>query len=360
MKVGILGGGQLAMMMIRSSIKDNIEFMVVDPSDNPPANRYVKCIKSEFDNIEMLKRLSRECDVVTIDFENVPSSALKFLENKVDVHPNSKAVELCQDRLKEKKLFEECKIPVTKYNKIDNIDSLRISKESFKNGSILKSRFFGYDGKNQVDMDITDLKTAFKACGGNKLIIEEKVSFIKELSLIGVRDKKGRTAFYPLVENNHMNGILHTSIAPYNDNQLQETAQSYHNLLTDKMNYVGVLVIEFFLDEQNKLIANEMAPRVHNSGHWTIEGANISQFRAHIKSIIGEEISDIKVDKYAAMMNILSIMPDFTMLDFPDLAKIHDYGKTERKDRKLGHITIIDEDKNQLLNRIKELGKSII
>ena len=357
MRVGILGGGQLAMMMIQSCIDDNVEFVVVDPSDNPPANKYVKCIKSEFDNTEMLDRLSRECNVVTIDFENVPSSALKYLENKIDVHPNSKAVELCQDRLKEKKLFEECKIPVTRYDKINDLDNLYTSKESFTNGAILKSRFFGYDGKNQVDLDSTDLETAFEACGSDKLIIEEKVDFIKELSLIGARDKKGKTAFYPLVENNHVNGILHTSIAPYDDDYLQTKAQSYHNLLTKKMNYVGVLVIEFFLDSKNKLIANEMAPRVHNSGHWTIEGANISQFKAHIKSVTGEEINHIKVDRCAVMMNILSTMPDLTLFDQTDPVKIYDYGKTERKDRKLGHITIVDVDKNNLLNRIKELEK---
>ena len=357
MKVGILGGGQLAMMMIQSSIKDNIEFVVVDPSDNPPASKYVKCIKSEFDNEEMLNRLTQECDVVTIDFENVPSSALKYLEGKIDVHPNSKAVELCQDRFKEKKLFEECGIPVTRYNKIDDIDSLFVSKESFSNGAILKSRFFGYDGKNQVDLDVSDLKTAFETCGGDKLIIEEKVSFTKELSLIGVRNKKGKTTFYPLVENSHVNGILHTSIVPYDNDQLQKKAQNYHNLLTNKMSYVGVLVIEFFLDGANKLIANEMAPRVHNSGHWTIEGANISQFKAHIKSVIGEEINDIKVDKYAAMINILSTMPNLTLSDLPHNVKIYDYGKTERKGRKLGHITIIDKDKNKLLNKIKWFEK---
>ena len=357
MKVGILGGGQLAMMMIQSSIGDNIEFIVVDPSDNPPANKYVECIKSDFDNVEMLDKLSRECDVVTIDFENVPSSSLQYLESKIDVHPNSKAVKICQDRLKEKEFFKKCKIPITRYNKIDSIDDLDTSKELFSNGAILKSRFFGYDGKNQVDLDTHNLKTAFDTCGGEKLIIEEKVHFVKELSLIGVRDKKGGTAFYPLVENKHVNGILHTSIAPYDDDKLQKKAQNYHNTLTDKMNYVGVLVIEFFLDRDNKLIANEMAPRVHNSGHWTIEGANISQFKAHIKSVIGEEISGIKVDKCVAMMNILSTMPNLAMIDMSNLIQIYDYGKTERKNRKLGHITIIDKDKDKLLNRIEILKK---
>ena len=138
MKVGILGGGQLAMMMIQSSIEDNIEFIVVDPSDNPPANKYVKCIKSDFDDMGMLDKLSQECDVVTIDFENVPSTSLKYLERKIDVHPNSKAVEICQDRLKEKELFQECKIPVTRYNKIDSEDSLDSSKKLFSHNLAAK------------------------------------------------------------------------------------------------------------------------------------------------------------------------------------------------------------------------------
>ncbi len=359
MKVGILGGGQLAMMMIQSCIDDDIEFIVVDPSENPPADRYVSCIKSDFDNVDMLNKLSSACDVVTIDFENVPSSALKFLEEKIDVHPNSKAVETCQDRLKEKNLFKECGIPVTRYEKIDNLDELKALKSSFSSGSILKSRFFGYDGKNQVDLDVMDSETAFQNCGGGKLIIEEKVKFVKELSLIGARDKYGETVFYPLVENNHMNGILHTSLAPYNNGELQKKAQNYHRLLTSKMNYTGVLVIEFFLDHQNNLIANEMAPRVHNSGHWTIEGASISQFKAHIKTVLGEKITNVKVDKHAAMINIISKMPDLKLLNLSSLEKIYDYGKTERNSRKLGHITLVDKNRKRLLARIETLTKFI-
>ena len=361
MRIGILGGGQLAMMMAESASKKyDIEFIVVDPTNNPPASKYARCIKAKYTDSKALKLLAKECDIVTIDFENVSSSALKHLEKYIPVYPNSESVEICQDRLSEKTLFVENNIPTTKFCPINSENDLKSAIKKFGPNSILKSRRLGYDGKNQIIVNNKTSKNIWSDIGCVPSILEEKVDFLTEVSLIGVKLQSGETYFYPLVENFHRDGILSYSIAPYENLELQKKAETIHKQITKLINYVGVLVIEFFVNKDNQLLANEMAPRVHNSGHWTIEGANISQFRAHIKSIIGEEISDIKVDKYAAMMNILSIMPDFTMLDFPDLAKIHDYGKTERKGRKLGHITIIDEDKNQLLNRIKELGKSII
>ena len=359
MKVGILGGGQLALMMVDSFIDKNVEFIVLDPSDKPPASKRVKCIKAKYDDTEYLDFLAKECDVVTIDFENVPSSSLYYLEKQTKVYPNSKSVEICQDRLKEKNLFRECDVPVTDFYEINDINDLKNAVSEITNKSILKSRFMGYDGKNQVHLNEKKIEEAFTLCGSKDLILEKKVDFITELSLIGARTQDGDTVYYPLVENNHNNGILDYSIAPYENEELQKKAEEYHKVLCDKMNYVGILVIEFFLINNQELIANEMAPRVHNSGHWTIEGANMSQFEAHIRCIINEQISDIEMNKYSGMVNIISKMPKDRAEGLSDISGFHDYGKLERENRKLGHITLIDTNKNNLLKKIENIKKII-
>ncbi len=359
MKIGILGGGQLALMMIESIKDEDIDFIVVDPNDNPPASKVAKCVKSDFDDENTLRMISDECDIVTIDFENVPSSSLEFLEKKIIVHPNSHAVEICQDRLKEKMLFQECGISVTDFKKIDSLEDLNDISDQFPEDSILKSRFFGYDGKNQVSLKSYSKEEAFTKCGSKNLILEKKVDFARELSIIGSRQQTGETVFFPLIENIHSDGILNHSIAPYVDMNLQNIAESYHRKLTDKMNYVGILVVEFFLTNENKLLANEMAPRVHNSGHWTIEGANVSQFEAHIRTIANLPIERIKINGFSIMINILSKIPKTLLTELSENERFHDYGKKDRANRKLAHITINHSDKSFLLKRLKEI-KSFI
>ena len=358
MKIGILGGGQLAMMMVQMSAKHNIEFIVVDPSINPPASKFAKCISSSFDDKISLDMLIKSCDVVTIDFENVPSESLKYLEKNIEVYPGSYAVEICQDRLKEKQIFSKNNIPTTDYRVIDTESDLISAIEDLGKDTILKSRKLGYDGKNQITINNLTASDAWVQSGKNEAILEKKVDFKSELSIIGIRTKSGDTFFYPLVENFHLEGILNISIAPYEDNILQKKAEEYHRKLSKELNYVGVLVIEFFLDHDNRLIANEMAPRVHNSGHWTNEGANISQFEAHIMAISDIKIQDIFATINSGMLNILSKMPD-NIDENGNGCKLYDYGKSERKNRKLGHITLTSENKKDLLSRISKLKDKI-
>ena len=358
MKIGILGGGQLAMMMVQMSAKHNIEFIVVDPSTNPPASKFAKCISSSFDDKISLDMLIESCDVVTIDFENVPSESLKYLEKNIEVYPGSYAVEICQDRLKEKQIFSKNNIPTTDYRVIDTESDLISAIEDLGKDTILKSRKLGYDGKNQITINNLTASDAWTQSGKNGAILEKKVDFKSELSIIGIRTKSGDTFFYPLVENFHQGGILNISIAPYEDNSLQKKAEEYHRKLSQELNYVGVLVIEFFLDHDNRLIANEMAPRVHNSGHWTIEGANISQFEAHIMAISDIKIQDIFANNNSGMLNILSKMPD-NIDENADNYKLYDYGKSERENRKLGHITLTSENKKDLLSKISKLKDKI-
>ena len=336
MKIGILGGGQLAMMMVEMSAKHNIDFVVVDPSENPPASKFTQCIKSEFDDKSCLDKLINSCDVVTIDFENVPSESLKYLEKNIMVYPGSHAVEVCQDRLKEKFIFKKNNIPTAKYIKIDTESDLEAAISDLGTNSILKSRKLGYDGKNQIVIDDLTAREAWIQSGKVKSILEKKIDFKTELSIIGVCTKSGKSFFYPLVENFHKNGILDISIAPYNNDELQRKAELYHKKISKELKYIGVLVIEFFLDKNGELIANEMAPRVHNSGHWTNEGANISQFEAHIMAIINIDINKIHVSGNAAMINILSKMPKKREVPENLNCKLYNYGKLERKNRKLG------------------------
>tara|TARA_Y100001958_G_scaffold156954_1_gene150847 strand:+ start:1182 stop:2267 length:1086 start_codon:yes stop_codon:yes gene_type:complete len=358
MKIAIFGGGQLAMMMIQADHTKHHDYVIIDPSANPPASRYGKHIQTEYDDDDTLKRISDECDLATIDFENVPVEAMRELEKYIHVHPNSNALEICQDRLHEKNLFLDLGIRTTIFNKIDSLDNLNHSIENHKS-YILKSRRFGYDGKNQYRIKPGDkIKTNLIS---QECILEELVDFESEVSLICVRSTKEEVLFYPLVENKHSDGILSISVCPSNYTDLQSDAEKIGNKLLMSMNYVGVLVIEFFVTRDKKLIANEMAPRVHNSGHWTIEGANISQFQAHIDAISGGiEKNQIISFKPSAMFNILS---EFVAEDKLSLLKekynvhIHDYHKSQRKGRKLGHITCICDEYNKLSEDISTIKK---
>ena len=359
MKIGILGGGQLAMMMIEKSRKHDIDFIVIDPSHKPPASRYVDCIESEFEDKKSLDKLVNECSVVTIDFENVPSDSLKYIEKYIDVFPCSYAVEVCQDRLKEKEIFNKNNIPTTEYKAVNNESDLLNAISDLGTDTILKSRKLGYDGKNQITMKDTSIEKVWEKSGKVEAILEKKIDFKTELSIIGVCTKSGDTLFYPLVENFHKNGVLNISIAPYKDTELQNKAESYHQKISKELNYVGVLVIEFFLTNDGELIANEMAPRVHNSGHWTNEGANISQFEAHIMAISGMSIEKIIVKGNSGMLNILSKMPDNEVIQNNSNMKLYNYGKSERLNRKLGHITLTCDNKETLISTLSGLKDKI-
>ena len=359
MKIGILGGGQLAMMMIQMSAKHKIDFIVVDPNKNPPASKFARCIESEFDDKSSLDKLIQDCDVVTIDFENVPASSLKYLESKINVYPGSYAVEICQDRLKEKLIFQRNNIPTTEYRTVSSESDLQIAINDLGTNTILKSRKLGYDGKNQITINNLTAKDAWVQSGKAEAILERKINFDTELSIIGVRTKSGDSFFYPLVENFHKDGILDISIAPYNNHALQEKAESYHKKISEELNYIGILVIEFFLDINGELIANEMAPRVHNSGHWTNEGADISQFEAHIMAISNISIKKIITEGNSGMLNILSKMPNMNTLNYNYDYILYDYGKSERNNRKLGHITLTDTNRDILISKLSRLKEEI-
>ena len=354
MKIAIFGAGQLAMMLVQADRNAKHNFVVIDPSPKPPASLYADHIQSEYNNPSTINNICANHDLVTIDFENVDVSAMAEIEKHIPVHPNSGALEICQDRIKEKDLFKSLQIKTTVNFKINSMDDIQ-NVINLSKRYILKSRRFGYDGKNQYRIEPGQkIETNLIS---SPCILEELVKFKSEVSLICVRSIDDRTFYYPLIENSHKDGILDVSIYPSNYAHLQESAELIGNKLLEEMNYVGVLVIEFFINEYDELIANEMAPRVHNSGHWTIEGANISQFEAHIAAITGN-MKDFKLKlRPSFMFNILSNhLPDDRINKLKSNLDIHfhDYHKEQRANRKLGHLTCTAKDRESLEQELQK------
>jgi 5-(carboxyamino)imidazole ribonucleotide synthase len=360
MKIGIIGGGQLAKMMILAGYPLGQRFVVLDPSAEAAgavvANQH---ILGNYDDPEKLAELADACDVVTFDFENVPADALRQLESQVATYPPSLALEVSQDRLDEKRMLNDQGIPTAPYYAANNLDDLEKAVADIGLPGILKTRRFGYDGKGQyVIRSVEQLPEAIASMGGQEAIYEGMVNFDCEVSLLSVRGRAGEIEFYPLAHNEHVGGILHISRVPYADDALQAQAEKLATPLLEKLNYVGVLAIEFFLVD-SELIANEIAPRVHNSGHRSIEGAVCSQFENHLRAITGLPLGNTHVEGYAAMVNCISLMPKAEDVLKMTACHLHDYGKSAKPKRKLGHVTTRSSSLKKLNEKISLLEKVI-
>ena len=340
--IGVLGAGQLARMLALAGIPLGFKFLYVDPSPSSPASLLGEQIVAPFEDATALQKLAESSDLITYEFENIPVSVVRKLAQTRSVFPPPKALESSQDRLLEKQFFNQHGIATAPFYPVDDQPSLEQAIAVLKLPLILKTRRLGYDGKGQfLVKSLEDAITAFKELGQKGIIAEGFVQFDRELSCIAVRGIDGATFFYPLVENFHHQGILRLSLAPAlvhnTDLNLQASAQV--GRILQALDYVGILAVEFF-EKEGKLIANEMAPRVHNSGHWTIEGAETSQFENHIRAVAGLPLGDPKPRGFSAMINLIGSMPDATkVLKIPG-AHLHDYGKEPRAGRKLGHLTI--------------------
>ena len=340
--IGVLGAGQLARMLALAGIPLGFKFLYVDPSPSSPASLLGEQIVAPFEDATALQKLAESSDLITYEFENIPVSVVRKLAQTRSVFPPPKALESSQDRLLEKQFFNQHGIDTAPFYPVDDLPSLEQAITVLKLPLILKTRRLGYDGKGQfLVKSLEDAITAFKELGQKNIIAEGFVQFDRELSCIAVRSIDGATFFYPLVENFNHQGILRLSLAPAlvhnNDLNLQASAQV--GRILQALDYVGILAVEFF-EKEGKLIANEMAPRVHNSGHWTIEGAETSQFENHIRAVAGLPLGDPKPRGFSAMINLIGSMPDaIKVLKIPG-AHLHDYGKEPRAGRKLGHLTI--------------------
>ena len=355
-RVGVLGAGQLGRMLALAGIPLNCSFVFVDPSADAPASAvgsHVVCNYTDAAGIEALAA----CDVVTYEFESVPVEAADVLAQRVAVFPPPRALRVAQDRFVEKSRFRELGIATAPFEAINSAEELALAVVKLGLPAVLKTRRLGYDGKGQVVLkQPEDVPAAWAAVAGAPSILEGFVRFERELSLITVRGRDGEVRFYPLVENHHERGILRKTIAPAPSvtSELQSTAESAATSILESLGYVGVLALELF-QVGDLLVANEIAPRVHNSGHYSIEGSHTSQFENHLRAIIGLPLGDTSSLLPSCMLNLVGSLPDSAaVLAVPD-AHLHLYGKSARAGRKVGHITVRATSESELAKRVTAL-----
>ena len=357
MTIGILGGGQLGYMLALAGYPLDFHFRFLDPSPQAPVGRIAPRVTAEYSDFDALDKFAHGLALVTYEFENVPVEAVRHLARKLPVYPPPQALEAAQDRLNEKSLFQKLGIPTTEFAVVDSIADLDSAVRTLGLPCVLKTRRLGYDGKGQWLLRTReDLENLPRALPASPLILEKFVAFRRELSILAVRGRSGETAFYPLVENHHRGGILRLSLAPSPrlSEALQREAEDASRRILRALDYVGVLAVELF-ECDGHLLANEIAPRVHNSGHWTIEGAVASQFENHLRAVSGLPLGETRVLGHCAMLNLIGEAPDpAELLAVPDV-HLHLYGKSPRPGRKVGHVTVRAESVGQLAARLKRL-----
>lgn len=338
MKIGILGAGQLAQLLAHSAYMLGMETLCFSETQDAPAARNSPlCIGSLHDQA-LLDQFAEQCDVVTLENENIDVQVMQALQCKVAVYPQLKAIEKAQDRWLEKQLFQELSIPTPGFFSVDSLEDLQRAVQKLGLPAVLKTRRLGYDGKGQAMLrEPEDLVLAWQALGGVPLILEQYIPFEAEVSMIAARSVSGAVAFYPLHKNTHVAGILRMTESPYLNPSLQNQAEIQIQHIFSALDYVGVLVIEYFI-YNNTLIANEMAPRVHNSGHGTIEGYQMSQFEMHLRAIVDLPLLTPQLQHPTWMYNFIGTMPHLEPDDYRD-SHVYVYGKSPRPGRKLGHMT---------------------
>jgi 5-(carboxyamino)imidazole ribonucleotide synthase len=355
--IGILGGGQLGYMLALAGYPLGLHFRFLDPSPEAPVGRIAQRVTADYTDEAALEKFASGLELVTYEFENVPVEAARFLAERVPVYPPPAALEAAQDRLAEKSLFRKLGIATTEFTPVSSAAEFDAAVKTIGLPAVLKTSRMGYDGKGQwILRTAEDAARAKSELPAGQLILERFVPFTRELSVLAVRSRNGESAIYPLVENHHRGGILRLSLAPAPrlDPDIQRAAERAANRLLESLKYVGVLAIEFF-EYRGELLANEMAPRVHNSGHWTIEGAVTSQFENHLRAVLGLPLGSTGPAGHCAMLNLIGDLPDSPeVLAVPD-AHLHLYGKSPRPGRKLGHVTLRAASPERLALRLSEL-----
>ena len=381
--IGILGAGQLGRMLALAGYPLGLRFRFLDPAPDAPAGQMAEHMQASYADAATLERFSAGLDAITYEFENVPVAATRFLAERVPVYPPPAALEAAQDRLVEKTFFQKLGIATPPFAPVDSPADLDAAIAQIGLQAVLKTRRLGYDGKGQIILrEPADAATAWAALGDAPLILEGWVPFERELSILAARGRNGETAFFPLVENHHRDGILRRSLAPAPGvtPALQSSAEQIGSRALAALEYVGVLAIELFevagdwgrgigdwepstpnrqSPIANRLVVNEMAPRVHNSGHWTIEGAETSQFEQHLRAVLGLPLGATAARGCSAMVNLIGVLPDpAAVLAIPG-AHLHLYGKQPRAGRKVGHVTLRAENEELLRARLKQLQQVI-
>ncbi len=351
MRVGILGGGQLGRMIALAGHPLGVTCTVLDPADDCCAAQVCRHIRGDFDgDYAALYELVQASDVITYEFENVPVETARWLAERLPVYPPPRALEVCQDRVTEKSFLQSLGVPTPPFAAVETRGEFDAALADIGLPAVLKTRRFGYDGKGQAVLRTpADAEAAWERLSGRPLILEGFVGFDRELSLIAVRDAAGDMVTYPLIENWHVEGILHRSLAPAAgvSDELYELAVTHAERILAELNYVGVLTVEWF-QRGDELLVNELAPRVHNSGHWTIEAAETSQFENHLRAVCGYPLGCAAATRHAAMYNFIGRIPAVAHVLGEPNAHLHRYGKADRPGRKVGHVTVCDAEPPEL------------
>ncbi len=348
--LGILGGGQLGRMFCIAARNMGYQLNVLDPDPDSPAGRIAEDhIEAAYSDEQALEYLARTCDVITTEFENVPADTMRYLAASKPVFPSASVLEIAQNRNREKAFAREAGLTPADNHPVNLESELEQAVEITGLPAVLKTATLGYDGKGQYIVDsLAQAQQAFRDSGGVECVLEKKIELKKEVSVIVARNQQGETAVYPVGENEHRHGILHITIVPARvDDGLVEKARRQALQLANQLNYVGVLAVEFFIDSNDRLLFNEMAPRPHNSGHYTKDACVTSQFEQQARVICGLPPGDVTLLSPIVMVNLLGDLwrPDWPVLLNEPNVKLHLYGKKEaRPGRKMGHYNVLHED----------------
>jgi 5-(carboxyamino)imidazole ribonucleotide synthase len=364
--VGILGGGQLARMLALAGAPLGLRFLVMDTVADACAGQFAPMVVGDWRDEAALARFADQVDVATFDFENVPAESARWLAGRIPVFPSPQALAVAQDRLAEKRLFTELGIPVPSFADVDSRASLADAVARIGAPCVLKTRRLGYDGKGQHRIRTDDaeaIDAAWAALGAQAgtvgLIVEAFVPFERELSVVTVRGRDGEFRAWPVTENWHVDGVLSASLAPATGPRaLLDEAVAHARTLAEALGYVGTMALELFCRD-GRLLANELAPRVHNSGHWTIEGSETSQFQNHLRAVLGLPLGDTRMVGHACMLNWIGEMPGPEAVLSEPGGHWHDYGKAARPGRKVGHATLRADSPGSLADAVASVGAAL-
>ena len=362
--VGILGGGQLARMLALSGAPLGLRLLVMDTVADACAGQFAPLLVGDYRDQQALAQFAEKVDVATFDFENVPAESAEWLAARVPVFPSPRALAVAQDRLAEKTLFRELGIPVPEFAAVSDRAGLDAALAAVGTPCILKTRRLGYDGKGQFRIrSLADADAAWEALGAQAgkvgLIVEAFVPFERELSVVAVRGRDGEFRTWPLTWNWHVDGVLSASLAPARvEPALADTAIAHARRLAERLDYVGVFALELF-QRDGVLLANELAPRVHNSGHWTLEGAETSQFQNHLRAVLGLPLGSTAMLGHACMLNWIGAMPEAGPVLAEPGGHWHDYGKEPRAGRKVGHVTVRADNALELAAALERIGQAL-
>lgn len=354
--LGMLGGGQLGRMFTTAAQTMGYNVVVLDPDANSPAGIIAdQHICANYTDEAALQQLAELCDAVTTEFENIPAATLSFLEAQTIVHPSSKALATTQNRIIEKQFIASLGIPVAPFAAIRSLNDIAAIGANFQLPAILKVANFGYDGKGQVVCEtIEAVREAFQALGEVECVLEQRINLEREVSTVLARGQSGDITNFPVAENVHINGILHATTVPSSITEhLAQTAIDMADKIAEGLGYVGIMAVEFFISQEDDVIANEIAPRPHNSGHFTLDACETSQFEQQVRMLCGLPSGNCELKSPVVMINILgdvwgSSEPHWDALLAQPNNKLHLYGKKEaRTGRKMGHFNVLATDIEQ-------------